>query len=128
MIQGFHNGLIGMEEGENRIVTIPPEEAYGIWNETLAEEMGMGSYPLDSVLDVIVDQNKSMFLSFFTNINLTVNNTFDYGAIALGINNTLNATITDITSTNLTYKLLPENGTTFTQPYFNWNITIICIL
>jgi len=125
MIQGFLNGLIGMEEGEIKTVTIPPEEAYGIWNETLSAEMGMDSYPLDSTMDLVIDENKSMFLSFFTEVNITVNNTFDYGSLALGVNNTLNAIILNVTSTNLTYKLLPENGTTFTQDIFNWDITFI---
>ena len=29
MIEGFLEGLIGMEEGETKTVTIPPEKAYG---------------------------------------------------------------------------------------------------
>ena len=125
MIQGFLKGLIGMDDGENKTVTIPPEQAYGIWNETMAEEMGMGNYPLDSVVDIITDENKSMFSMYFPDVNLTINNTFDYGATAIGVNDTLNATITNITDTNVTFKLLPENGTTFTQPILNWNVTFL---
>ena len=38
-IKGFLEGLIGMVEGEIKNVTIDPENAYGIWNKTLAEEL-----------------------------------------------------------------------------------------
>ena len=36
-IQGFLKGLIGMGECETKNVTIPPEDAYGILNESLAQ-------------------------------------------------------------------------------------------
>jgi len=35
MIKGFDNAVIGMKVGEEKTVTIPPEEAYGEYNETL---------------------------------------------------------------------------------------------
>ena len=125
MIQGFLEGLIGMEEGEIKTVSIPPEKAYGIWNESLASEMGMGSYPLDSPMEYIVDYNISEFSTFFSDVNITLNNTFDYGSLALGVNDTLTAIITDVTKTNLTFELIFEDGVTFTQPYFNWNLTFV---
>jgi hypothetical protein len=125
MIAGFIGDLVGMKEGENKSVTISSEDAYGNWNATMAEEMGMGTYPLESVIDCIEDQNKSTFSMYFPDVSLTINNTFDYGAVFLGINDTLNATITNITDTNVTYNLLPENGTTFIRPILNWNETFI---
>jgi FKBP-type peptidyl-prolyl cis-trans isomerase 2 len=45
-IKGFLKGLIGMGEGEKKNVTIPPEDAYGTWNESMAEEFMMGSLPI----------------------------------------------------------------------------------
>lgn len=125
MIQGFLEGLIGMKKGENKTVSIPPEKAYGIWNESLARDYGLSPYPIDSVIKDIWDFDKSLFSAYFPDVNLTVNTTFDWGAKMMGVNNTLQATIINITDTNVTYKLLPQNGTTFTMPLFNWTVTIL---
>ncbi|WP_367116332.1 peptidylprolyl isomerase [Methanothermococcus sp.] len=35
LIKGFENAVIGMHVGENKTVTIPPEEAYGVRNDKL---------------------------------------------------------------------------------------------
>jgi FKBP-type peptidyl-prolyl cis-trans isomerase 2 len=35
MIQGFDKGVVGMAVGENKTLTIPPEEAYGAYREEL---------------------------------------------------------------------------------------------
>jgi FKBP-type peptidyl-prolyl cis-trans isomerase 2 len=125
MIEGFKDALVGMKEGENKTAVIPPEKAYGIWNETMAEEMGVGFQPLDSVMNCTIEGNKSTFLMGFTNVNITINSTFDYGAVALGVEGVLNATILNVTDTNITYKLLPENGTNFVHPITGWNVTFI---
>lgn len=37
MIKGFDNGVLGMEIGEERMVTIPAAEAYGEYNEELVQ-------------------------------------------------------------------------------------------
>lgn len=34
VIEGFDEGLIGMKEGEEKTLTIPPEKAYGEYNES----------------------------------------------------------------------------------------------
>ena len=124
MIQGFLDGLVGMKKGENKTVIIPPEKAYGIWNETLAEDYGLSPYPIDSVVNVEWDFERNMFTQYFPEVNTSVGVTFDWGATMIGINNTLNATITKVNDTNITYNLLPINGTSFTMPLFNWNVTI----
>lgn len=50
VIEGFDEGIIGMREGEERNLTIPPEKAYGEYNETLIltvplEELGLSEQP-----------------------------------------------------------------------------------
>jgi FKBP-type peptidyl-prolyl cis-trans isomerase 2 len=44
MIKGFDEGVIGMRAGEEKTLTIPPEEAYGEYREELAREL-----PIDAV-------------------------------------------------------------------------------
>jgi FKBP-type peptidyl-prolyl cis-trans isomerase 2 len=44
MIKGFDEGVVGMRVGEEKTFTIPPEEAYGEYNEELSREL-----PIDAV-------------------------------------------------------------------------------
>jgi len=44
MIKGFDEGVIGMQVGEEKTLTVPPEEAYGEYDEELAREL-----PIDAV-------------------------------------------------------------------------------
>jgi peptidylprolyl isomerase len=39
VIEGFDEGLIGMTEGEEKTLTIPPEKAYGEYNESWVQEV-----------------------------------------------------------------------------------------
>jgi FKBP-type peptidyl-prolyl cis-trans isomerase 2 len=124
-IPGFLKGLVGMKEGETKNITIPPEDAYGIWNETLAEMFGMGSYPLETVIESEMTENKTALIESFPNINLTVGAIFDYGEVAFESKGVLNASIINITDENITYKLIPENGSSVELPLFNWTIVFI---
>ena len=45
VIPGFENGVVGMEEGDSKNISIPPEEAYGINNEELIVEMNRNEFP-----------------------------------------------------------------------------------
>lgn len=45
VIPGFENGVIGMEEGDSKNISIPPEEAYGINNEELIVEINKSEFP-----------------------------------------------------------------------------------
>jgi peptidylprolyl isomerase len=50
VIEGFDKGLIGMKEGEEKNLTIPPEKAYGEYNESWIqavpiEELGLPEPP-----------------------------------------------------------------------------------
>jgi len=124
-VPGFLEGFVGMEEGEIKEVTIPPEEAYGDWNESMAEMFGMGAYPLESVIESEITENKSALIGSFPDVNLTEGSTFDYGAVAFEQAGVLNATILNVTDENITYKLTPENGTSVMLPFFNWTIVFI---
>jgi FKBP-type peptidyl-prolyl cis-trans isomerase 2 len=44
MPYGFLNSLIGLTEGHNITVTVPPEQTYGVWNETALSELFNLSY------------------------------------------------------------------------------------
>ena len=39
MIKGFDEGVVGMRVGEEKTLTIPPEEAYGEYREELTREI-----------------------------------------------------------------------------------------
>lgn len=125
MIEGFLEGLIGMKKGETKTVSIPPEKAYGIWNQSLAESYGLSPYPIESPVDIVWDMERALFSQYFSDVNLSNDTTFDWGLVMLGINDTISATITDITDTNVTYEVNFVNGTTFAMPLFNWDVTIL---
>lgn len=52
MISGFENAIYGMQKGETKTVTIPPEEAYGLHDEELLIELDRASIPAGVVLEV----------------------------------------------------------------------------
>lgn len=39
MIKGFDRGVVGMKVGEEKVLSIPPEEAYGAYREELTREI-----------------------------------------------------------------------------------------
>jgi len=125
MLKAVIEASEGMKEGETKTVTIQPEDGFGIWNETLAEEWGLDSTPLENTIETVVDQNRTEFETYFPDVDIAVDTVFDYGSIAIGVNNTLNATITDFNDTNIGYRLLPKNGTTFLVPVLNMNAIIL---
>lgn len=125
MIPGFLSGLVDMNVSETKTVVLDAENAYGDWNESLAETFGMGAYPLETVIDSTASENISQFLVNFPDINMTEGAIFDYGAIAFEEEGILDATIVTITDENITYRLLPENGSSVLLPIFNWYVTFI---
>jgi len=44
IIPGFENGVVGMEAGEQKTITLPPEEAYGEWREELTVQVGIDQF------------------------------------------------------------------------------------
>jgi FKBP-type peptidyl-prolyl cis-trans isomerase 2 len=45
LIPGFENGLINMEKGEKKKVTLPPSEAYGDYREDMIQEVPKEQMP-----------------------------------------------------------------------------------
>ena len=52
VIPGFENGVIGMEEGETKRVSIPPEDAYGPHRDDLVLVMEKSEMPSDIIPSV----------------------------------------------------------------------------
>ncbi|MDT8448390.1 MAG: peptidylprolyl isomerase [bacterium] len=52
VIQGFDQGVLGMDIGETRKLTIPPEEAYGARNDQLIGEVEKDQLPQDEPPEV----------------------------------------------------------------------------
>ena len=45
VIQGFDNAVVGMEQGEEKEFTLPPDKAYGSYNPELVKDMPKTSFP-----------------------------------------------------------------------------------
>ena len=117
--------LVGMKEGETKNITLSPADAYGDWDTSLAEQYG-GTYPVNEIWDTNIENiTTSDFSNYFPDVQLKEGTIFDYWATAFGLNGILNAQITKIADGNVTFKMLPINGTTFTVPTFNWTAVIL---
>jgi peptidylprolyl isomerase len=47
LIPGFENGIVGMEVGETKTITVPPEDAYGSRHEELLVHVNKDQFPED---------------------------------------------------------------------------------
>ena len=45
MIQGFNDAIVGMAVGETKTITLPPEQAYGDYQEDLVIEVALDQLP-----------------------------------------------------------------------------------
>ena len=45
LLSGFERGIVGMEDGEKKTITVPPEEAYGPKQEDLMVEINKSKLP-----------------------------------------------------------------------------------
>ena len=52
LIKGFDNAVIGMKEGEEKEIKIPPEEAYGNHNPDLLKDIPKKMFPEDQELKI----------------------------------------------------------------------------
>jgi peptidylprolyl isomerase len=47
VIEGFENGIVGMEIGQKNLIHIPAAEAYGEWEESMIFSLGKENFPED---------------------------------------------------------------------------------
>lgn len=52
MLPGFENAVIGMQKGDNKTITLPPEEAYGAHKKELVSVMERSGFPQEVQLEV----------------------------------------------------------------------------
>ena len=55
IIEGFEKGVMGMEEGEEKQVSLPPEKAYGPYREDM-----VGKLPTEQVRDLNVQPGSTI--------------------------------------------------------------------
>ncbi len=52
MLPGFENAVIGMQKGDTKTITLPPEEAYGPHMQELVHVMDRSSFPPEIELEI----------------------------------------------------------------------------
>ena len=52
MLGGFENAVIGMQKGSTKTITLPPEDAYGAYNEKLVSVMEKSGFPKEIDLEI----------------------------------------------------------------------------
>jgi hypothetical protein len=134
-ITGFLKGLIGMKEGETKTVTIDAEDAYGIWNQTMAEELfeyyfGTPYWPRkvsNNISEIISKSDLMQYNSSINTSNITINQTFDYleGYSSDGDKTMWQIQITNISDENVTIKNVVPNGTIIRSEGMWDNVIII---
>lgn len=83
VVKGFDNAVIGMRQGETKTVTIPPEDAYGLYDQSLVNtldtesvrrtltelnqsgNLGQVNFPDGPVLIWRTEENKTGYLRFY---------------------------------------------------------------
>ena len=52
MLPGFENAVIGMQKGDTKTITLPPEEAYGAHKKELVSVMEKSGFPKEINLEI----------------------------------------------------------------------------
>ena len=52
MLPGFENAVIGMQQGDTKTITLPPEEAYGPPKKELVHVMDRSSFPQEIDIEI----------------------------------------------------------------------------
>lgn len=150
VIKGFDEGIIGMRVGETKILTIPPEKAYGIKDPKLIQTIPIiqnisrtNTFP--RIFEVPVDRFDSIFGTNHTigdivkipntNNSLTVQNitvsnvTLEYN-LKVGdemSHDSWNETVVNVDESNITTRIDAKNNSTYQSENNPWNTTVIDI-
>ncbi len=52
MLPGFENAVVGMQKGDTKTITLPPEDAYGDYIEKLVSVMERSGFPQEINLEI----------------------------------------------------------------------------
>ena len=52
MLPGFENAVVGMQKGDTKTITLPPEEAYGLHKKELVSVMERSGFPKEINLEI----------------------------------------------------------------------------
>lgn len=52
MLPSFENAVIGMQQGDTKTITLPPEDAYGAYNDKLVSVMERSGFPQEITLEI----------------------------------------------------------------------------
>jgi peptidylprolyl isomerase len=52
MLPGFENAIVGMQKGDTKTITLPPEEAYGTHKKELVSVMEKSGFPKEINLEI----------------------------------------------------------------------------
>jgi len=140
-LPGFLEGLEGMKAGDKKTITLTPENAYGDWNESLAElyfDFLISQYGYDPISSRVIPKDITQtipmtgFESLYSEIldisTIYEGQIFDYlnGTLQNGENTTWQIQITNISDQNVTIKDLVENETIL-KSEGSWDYTIIIV-
>jgi len=52
MLPGFENAVVGMRAGETKTISLPPQDAYGAYNEKLVSVMERSGFPQEINIEI----------------------------------------------------------------------------
>lgn len=101
MIPGFDNGVVGMQEGETKTLTLEPSDAYGEYNEELIQVVPLSNFT-DNNIDIEVGETYNFWFTQWTVLEIAEENeevTIDFNPVLAGKVLTFEVTVTWIDRT-----------------------------
>ena len=119
MIEGLDEGILGMREGETRTLTIPPEKAYGLVNESLVEHLPIvEEMPYKHSFPKRTSASLPEFERWFGKNHTAGDSLFVPGA-------GYNVTVISMNATHVTVRYDLKEGDVFRSSRGNWNMTVL---
>lgn len=118
VIPGFEEGIIGMKVGEEKTITLQPEEAYGKDDPSMIEVLPKQvEQPIRETHEITKSVSRQAFTSNFQTEP-------EVGA-TYTLSNGVNLTVTKVGGENVTIKYDLERGDTVSDPAGRWNDTVV---